>query len=580
MKKYVLIPDSFKGTLSSADICRIAAEEIRRLEPEAEIDAIPVADGGEGTADAFLTAVGGQRIDAPCTGPLGEPRTGHYALLPDGTAVVEMAAAAGLPLVGDARDPEKTTTYGVGELMAHALTHGAKRLVLGLGGSATNDGGCGAAAALGAVFYDEQGRAFVPAGGTLSRITRVQTEALHRTLGGIPVTVMCDIDNPLCGPEGAAAVFGPQKGADAAMVARLDAGLCHLAQVLARDLHVQVLSLPGGGAAGGFGAGAVAFFGGTLRMGIEVMLDTVDFDRRCRDARLVITGEGHLDSQSLRGKAVIGVARRAKALGVPTAVLVGGCETALDAVYAEGVSGVFPINPALCSYEEARLCGEENLRFTVGNLIRFLDSMCSASPGAAHRRRGESGLDTIQRQKDILRRELANVERALTPAEKSASDAAILRHAAETAAYRRARMVFAFVGRGDEIDTLPLLRRVLADGKRLCVPLCTAPGIMECREVTDLSVLRPGAYHILEPPAEAPLVAPADIDLAIVPCAGASLDGRRLGRGGGYYDRFLAGYAGETLLLCRQALLRPDIPWEAHDIPIPAVITEQGTPTS
>lgn len=188
-------------------------------------------------------------------------------------------------------------------------------------------------------------------------------------------------------------------------------------------------------------------------------------------------------------------------------------------------------------------------------------------------------MDTIQRQKDILRRELAKAERALTPAEKNISDAAILHHVVNTTVYHRARMVFAFVGRGDEIDTLPLLRRVLADGKRLCVPLCTALGIMECREITDLSALRPGAYRILEPPAEAPLVAPADIDLAVVPCAGASPDGRRLGRGGGYYDRFLVRYAGETLLLCRQALLRPDIPWEAHDILIPAVITEQGTPT-
>ena len=169
-------------------------------------------------------------------------------------------------------------------------------------------------------------------------------------------------------------------------------------------------------------------------------------------------------------------------------------------------------------------------------------------------------MDTIQWQKDILRRELAKAERALTPAEKSASDAAILHHVVNTTVYHRARTVFAFVGRGDEIDTLPLLRRVLADGKRLCVPLCTAPGIMECREITDLSVLRPGAYRILEPPAEAPLVAPADIDLAVVPCAGASPDGRRLGRGGGYYDRFLAEYPGETLLLCRQALLRSDIP--------------------
>ena len=365
MSKYVLIPDSFKGTLSSADICRIAAEEILRLEPPAEVCAIPVADGGEGTVDAFLAAVGGRRIEAPCTGPWGEPVTAHYALLPDGTAVVEMAAAAGLPLAGDACDPEKTTTYGVGQLMAHALSHGAVRLVLGLGGSATNDGGCGAAAALGAEFLDEQGSAFVPVGGTLTRIARIRTETLRRMLGGVPVTVMCDIDNPLCGPEGAAA----------AMVARLDAGLRHLAQVLARDLGMEVLTLSGGGAAGGFGAGAAALFGGVLRMGIDTVLDTVDFDRRCRGARLVITGEGHLDSQSMRGKTVIGVARRAKALGIPVAVLAGGCETALDAVYAAGVSGVFPVNPSPCTLEEARRHGQENLRFTVGNLLRFMAAL-------------------------------------------------------------------------------------------------------------------------------------------------------------------------------------------------------------
>ena len=231
------------------------------------------------------------------------------------------------------------------------------------------------AAALGAEFLDAQGRPFVPVGGTLTRIAHIRTEALRRTLGAVPVTVMCDIDNPLCGPEGAAAVFGPQKGADAAMMARLDAGLYHLAQVLARDLGAEVLTLPGGGAAGGFGAGAAAFFGGTLRMGIDTVLDTADFDRRCRGARLVITGEGHLDSQSLRGKTVIGVARRARALGIPAAALVGGCETALDAVYAAGVSGVFPINPAPCTLAEARQHSEKNLRFTVENLLRFMAAL-------------------------------------------------------------------------------------------------------------------------------------------------------------------------------------------------------------
>lgn len=375
MAKYVLIPDSFKGTLSSEDICRIASEEILRLEPEAEICAIPVADGGEGTVDAFLAAVGGTRAEVPCTGPCGQEVMGFYGLLPDGTAVVEMAAAAGLPLAGACRDPEKTTTYGVGQLMAHALSRGAKRLVLGLGGSATNDGGCGAAAALGAEFLDAEGRPFVPTGGTLTQIAHIRMKGLRETLAGAEVTVMCDIDNPLCGPAGAAAVFGPQKGADAAMVARMDAGLRHLAEMLEKDVGMEVLTLAGGGSAGGFGAGAAAFFGGQLRMGIDVVLDLTDFDRKCRGASLVITGEGHLDSQSLRGKTVVGVARRARALGVPAAALVGGCETALDAVYAEGVSGVFPIHPALCTWPQAAARTEEDLRFTMGNLLRFMAAL-------------------------------------------------------------------------------------------------------------------------------------------------------------------------------------------------------------
>lgn len=375
MAKYVLIPDSFKGTLSSEDICRIASEEILRLEPEAEICAIPVADGGEGTVDAFLAAVGGTRAEVPCTGPCGQEVMGFYGLLPDGTAVVEMAAAAGLPLAGACRDPEKTTTYGVGQLMAHALSRGAKRLVLGLGGSATNDGGCGAAAALGAEFLDAEGRAFVPTGGTLTQIAHIRMESLREKLAGTEVTVMCDIDNPLCGPAGAAAVFGPQKGADAAMVARMDAGLRHLAEMLEKDVGMEVLTLAGGGSAGGFGAGAAAFFGGQLRMGIDVVLDLTDFDRKCRGASLVITGEGHLDSQSLRGKTVVGVARRARALGVPAAALVGGCETALDAVYAEGVSGVFPIHPALCTWPQAAARTEEDLHFTMGNLLRFMAAL-------------------------------------------------------------------------------------------------------------------------------------------------------------------------------------------------------------
>ena len=371
MASYIVIPDSFKGTLSSVEVCRIVEEVIHSLEPEARVRAIPVADGGEGTVDAFLAAVGGRRVSVACTGPCGEPLTAYYGLLPDGTAVVEMAAAAGLPLVGERRDPERTTTYGVGQLMVHAARQGAKRLVLALGGSATNDGGCGAAAAAGVRFWDGAGRPFVPVGATLKDIARIDVSAMDPALARLPVETMCDIDNPLCGPTGAAAVFGPQKGADAAMVGRLDAGLAHLAAVIRRDLGREVLTLPGGGAAGGFGAGAAAFFGSPLRMGIDLVLELTAFDRHAARADLIITGEGRLDSQSLRGKVVVGVARRAKRLGVPVAALVGGCETDIAAVYGQGVSGVFPINPLPAPLAETLPRCQENLRFTAANLLRF-----------------------------------------------------------------------------------------------------------------------------------------------------------------------------------------------------------------
>ena len=375
MKKFVLIPDSFKGTLSSARICHAVGEEIHAVFPDAAVREIPVADGGEGTVDAFLAAVGGQKVTVKCKGPYMEEMTGFYGLLPDGTAVVEMAAAAGLPLVGENRHAEQTTTYGVGELIAHAVQHGAKRIVLGLGGSATNDGGSGCAAALGVKFFDAAGKAFVPVGGTLNEVVSVSTADLLPALKNVPVTAMCDIDNPLCGESGASAVFGPQKGADPDMVKVLDGNLHHMAELVKRDLGIDVLTLPGGGAAGGFGAGAVAFLNAKLQMGIETVLDLTDFDTAIKDADLVITGEGKLDSQSLRGKVVIGVARRAKKAGVPVAALVGASETEIAAAYGEGVSGVFPINPEPKPFEEVKGDSEKNLRFTAHNLMHFIRTL-------------------------------------------------------------------------------------------------------------------------------------------------------------------------------------------------------------
>ena len=372
MERYVLVPDSFKGTLTSREICEILREEILRVRPGAEVVAVPVADGGEGSVDAFLAAMGGERIEVPVHGPHMEEMTGFYGLLPDGTAVIEMAAAAGLPLVGDRLEPDTATTYGVGELMAAAAEQGAQRIILGLGGSATNDGGCGAAAALGVRFMRADGSDFIPAGGTLNEIDSIDMSG-RRPLPA--VTVMCDIDNPLCGPSGASAVFGPQKGADPAMVQRLDENLAHLAAVIGRDLGLQVKDVPGAGAAGGMGGGSLAFWGGQLQMGIQTVLDTVGFDELVEGAKLVFTGEGRLDSQSLRGKVIDGVAKRARKHGVPVVAVVGAVAEDVDEIYDLGVCGVFTTNHAPVPFEIAKLHSHENLRRTARNLMGFMAAM-------------------------------------------------------------------------------------------------------------------------------------------------------------------------------------------------------------
>ena len=375
MKKILLVPDSFKGTLSSISICRILSEEIRRVWPEALAISIPVADGGEGSVDAFLTAVGGERRTVVCQGPYGEPVEGFYGMLPGGTAVVEMAAAAGLPLAEGRLDPEKTSTYGVGQLIKAAAAEGAKKIIVGLGGSATNDGGAGAAAALGVRFLDEAGQPYVPTGGTLKWLTAVDASSLDPVLEGVELVTMCDIDNPLCGPTGASAVFGPQKGADPEMVQRLDANLTHLADIMARDLGRDLRDMPGAGAAGGMGCGMAGFLNSRLQMGIETVLDTVGFDELLADADLVITGEGRIDGQSLRGKVVIGVARRAKVQGVPVVAVVGDIGDDVEAAYDMGVTGIFSTNRVAIPFREAKGRAESDLRLTALNLLSFMGRM-------------------------------------------------------------------------------------------------------------------------------------------------------------------------------------------------------------
>ena len=371
MSKIVLIPDSFKGTMSSGEICLIMKQAILRHLPHAEIVSIPVADGGEGSVDAFLAAMGGRKIPVTVKGPYFEEVDAFYAILPDGTAVVEMAAAAGLPLVGENLHAERTTTFGVGQLIAHAVGAGCKRVIVGLGGSATNDGGTGAAAALGVQFYNAAGQTFVPVGATLNEITSVELGGLSPAVQAAEIITMCDIDNPLCGPRGAAAVFGPQKGAGEAMVQTLDANLLHLASVIERCLGKQIAHLPGAGAAGGMGGGMVAFLGSSLQMGIEVVLNTVQFDHAIQGASLVLTGEGKFDSQSLGGKVVIGVARRAKKQGIPAVAVVGDIGDAGGAAYDEGVSAIFSINTLAIPFAQAKQRCREDLALTMDNLMRF-----------------------------------------------------------------------------------------------------------------------------------------------------------------------------------------------------------------
>lgn len=375
MRKAVLIPDSFKGTMSSSRIIAVMKAQILKYWPECQIVSIPVADGGEGSVDSFLTALGGEKISIRTQGPWGEEIDSFYGLLPDNTAVIEMAASAGLPLVGDRKDPSKTTTYGVGELILDAAKKGAGRIVIGLGGSATNDAGCGAAAACGVTFLDGEGKSFVPTGATLDRIASIDLSTMDESVRKLEITAMCDIDNPFYGPSGAAAVYGPQKGADEEMVSFLDERMKKLSSLVESQLGIDLQAIPGSGAAGGMGGGMKAFFNARLQMGIDTVLDVTGFDDLARGADWIFSGEGKIDSQSLRGKVVIGVARKAKRLGVPVIAVVGDIADDIDAAYDEGVTGIFSINRVAVPYKEARLRAESDMALTMDNIVRFIKSV-------------------------------------------------------------------------------------------------------------------------------------------------------------------------------------------------------------
>jgi len=330
----VVAPQSLKGSLDAPDVGEAIAAGIRRVWPDADIRVVPVADGGEGTVRSLVAATGGALRHARVMGPLGEPVDAEYGMLGGnraGTAVIEMAAASGLPLVPpEKRNPRMTTTRGTGELMRAALDAGARQLLIGIGGSATNDGGAGMAQALGAQLLDAQGNE-LPAGGVaLAKLARIDTSSLDPRLKDVEVQVASDVTNPLCGPEGASAVYGPQKGATPEMVSELDAALAHYGEILTRDLGADVARVPGAGAAGGLGAGLLAFAHAQLVPGAQLVLETLDFAHLLDGAALVFTAEGQLDSQTAYGKAVGAVTTAARKAGAHVVALAGSI-TADDA---------------------------------------------------------------------------------------------------------------------------------------------------------------------------------------------------------------------------------------------------------
>jgi len=345
--RIVIAPQALKGSLTAAEAGKAIAEGALSVYPEAEIDIVPVADGGEGTVQALVDATGGQIVSQTVTGPLSEPVEAFFGLLGDGrTATIEMAACAGLPLVpAERRDPRITTTYGVGELIIAALERGSRHFIIGIGGSATNDGGAGMAQALGVALLTAENEPIARGGAALATLEHISLEGMDARLQDCTFDVACDVNNPLTGPQGASAVYGPQKGATPEMVVQLDAALSHFADMVERDLGIAVKDLPGAGAAGGLGAGLVAFLHAALRPGAQIVLEAVHLEERLRGADLVITAEGQIDEQTAYGKSIGAVAARAKRHGIPVLAIAGGLGKGYQSVYDLGVDAVSVLPP-------------------------------------------------------------------------------------------------------------------------------------------------------------------------------------------------------------------------------------------
>ncbi|MBQ3061889.1 MAG: glycerate kinase [Lachnospiraceae bacterium] len=373
MNKILIVPDSFKGTMTSSQVCDIIENTIKEYDPSIETLPLPIADGGEGTLDCIKRALGWQEMHTEVKGPFGDMISASYLISCDETktAIIEAAQAIGLELAANHLDPCTASSYGVGTLIKDAILRGYTNIIIGLGGSCTNDCGAGAAAALGTKFYDSLGNEFIPVGSTLEKVVNIDNSICEELLKNCSITAMCDVVNPLYGPNGAASVFAPQKGADLEMVAVLDYNLKVFSNTIDNILHKSVANIPGSGACGGLGAGVIAFMQGELTSGIDTLLDIVGFDTLAQDCDLIITGEGRLDSQSLKGKAVVGISHRVKNLGknIPVVAFVGSNRLDYQTAKEHGISNIIPTTPTYMLYEEARRTCFANLKNAVTKYI-------------------------------------------------------------------------------------------------------------------------------------------------------------------------------------------------------------------
>ncbi len=385
--KILIAPNAFKGSLSAYEVCCAVEEGIRKVLADAEIVKLPMADGGDGTLDALVAADGGEVFDKTATGPLGEPVRARYAILGDGkTAVIEMASVSGLALLPvDKRDPMTATTYGTGELIKEALDKNCARLIIGIGGSATNDGGAGMAQALGARLLDENGKDIQRGGGALAKLRSIDTGGIDGRLSGVDIVIASDVTNPLCGPEGASYVYGPQKGATEEMVKRLDENLSNYSEVIKRDLGKDVKDMPGSGAAGGLGAGLLAFTNARLVPGAKVVMETAGFGEKVEGSDIVITGEGRLDRQTAYGKAPGEIARYCRSRNIPVIGICGMLEDDAAQLYELGFCSFFPLLKKPCTLEYAMENAYNLISDTAVRLMKIL-MLCENKTGLSRKR--------------------------------------------------------------------------------------------------------------------------------------------------------------------------------------------------